>query len=320
MVQETKVAIREPLAITPAEIVENATTQAKLLMDIVEKTGCFQNIAGKKYLQVEAWETIGAFNRTHAETESIEPILKDGEVIGYNAKVQLWKDGQVIGGAYMPCYFTENCCKGKEGDAKHKACMSAAQTFATSKAYRMNYAYVAILAGYQPLPAEEITEDMKQPKPNKKGHYCELHALNFFMKGKMKSYAHPIGDTGEWCHEHKEQPKVDITTNRIVEPKVQKTAVADEPEEKPESLPDAVTPENTGIGEEPSPIDLDWLKDQLGVLQGKGLKAWTNTNVLSYLNAVTGQKSGKISEAVKLLTKEQAEAFVAKVQEAVDLS
>jgi len=22
----------------------------------------------------------------------------------------------------------------------------------------------------------------------------------------MKSYAHPIGDTGEWCHEHKEAP------------------------------------------------------------------------------------------------------------------
>jgi hypothetical protein len=207
------VVIREqPGMLTPAEVVEGATTQAKLLMDIVEKTKCYQQIANKKYLQVEAWETIGAFNRTHSETNSVAPIVKDGETIGYQAHVQLWKDGSIVGGAMMPCYFSENCCKGKEGDAKHKACMSAAQTFATSKAYRMNFSYVAILAGYQPMPAEEITEDMA-PIGNTKGdteHWCTDHQTNFFMRGKMKSYAHPIkdtegNDTGEWCHEHKDK-------------------------------------------------------------------------------------------------------------------
>jgi len=211
------------LTLNPNDVVENATTQAKLLMDIVEKTHCFQEISGKKYLQVEAWETIGAFNRTHAETESITPILKEDKTIGYQAHVQLWKDGAVVGGAVMPCYFTENCCKGKEGDAKHKASMSGAQTFATSKAYRMNYSYVAILAGYQPLPAEEITEDMKQTV-DKSQHWCKEHATAFFMRGKMKSYAHPIkdangNDTGEWCHERKEQSA--------------KPALAKEPEPEP---------------------------------------------------------------------------------------
>ena len=207
------VAVNEQASLSPSEVVKGATIQAKLLMDIVEQTQCFQQIRDKKYLQVEAWETIGAFNRTHVETESITPILKDNATIGYQAHVQLFKDGMIVGGAIMPCYFTENCCKGKEGDAKHKACMSAAQTFATSKAYRMNYSYVAILAGYQPLPAEEITEDMKQEAVvDKTEHYCKLHGTQFFMKGKMKSHAHPIkdengNDTGEWCHEHKEQPK-----------------------------------------------------------------------------------------------------------------
>jgi len=198
--KEKAITIRgQALELTPDEVVAGATVQARLLMDIVEKTNCYQVIANKKYLQVEAWETIGAFNRTHAETESIAPIIKDNETIGYQARVQLWKDGVVVGGAVMPCYFTENCCKGKEGDAKHKACMSAAQTFATSKAYRMNFSYVAILAGYQPLPAEEVTEDMKQDTTE---HWCEEHQTNFFKRGKMKSYAHPIGDTGGWCHEH----------------------------------------------------------------------------------------------------------------------
>lgn len=55
-----------PVALTPREVVVNATIQAKLLMDIVEKTHCYQQIRDKKYLQVEAWETIGAFNRTHS--------------------------------------------------------------------------------------------------------------------------------------------------------------------------------------------------------------------------------------------------------------
>jgi len=41
------------------------------------------------------------------------------------------------------------------------------------------------------------------------GHYCKDHKTLFFMKGKMKNYAHPIkgeagNDTGEWCNETEE--------------------------------------------------------------------------------------------------------------------
>ena len=36
-------------------------------------------------------------------------------------------------------------------------------------------------------------------------HYCTLHKTVFFMKGKMKGYAHPVkdeeGNTIEWCNE-----------------------------------------------------------------------------------------------------------------------
>jgi len=196
-------SVREPSELTPEEVVAGATTQARLLWDIVEKTKCFQEISGKKYLQVEAWETIGSFNRTHAETESIAPILKDNETIGYQARVQLWKDGVVVGGAIMPCYFTENCCKGKESDAKHKSCMSAAQTFATSKAYRMNFSYVAILAGYEPTPAEEMTGTASDERPANLEHWCETHQTKFFKRGKMKWWAHKIEGTENWCAEDK---------------------------------------------------------------------------------------------------------------------
>jgi len=216
MENETGMTTRQ-VQLTPTEVLEGATEQSKLLMNIVEQTKCYQVISGKKYLQVEAWETIGAFNRTHAETENVSPIIKDGETIGYQAHVQLWKDGNVVGGAVMPCFFTENCCKGKDGDAKHKSAMSAAQTFATSKAYRMNFSYIAILAGFQPMPAEEITTDMAEPV-DKTEHWCFEHGAAFFKKGKMRSFAHPIkddngDDTGDWCHEHvhkKEEAEQDI--------------------------------------------------------------------------------------------------------------
>ena len=196
-----EIVVGEAIPLSPAEVVTNATEQSKLLMSIVEQTGCYQNISGKKYLQVEAWETIGAFNQVHAETKAIVPITRDGEIVGYQADVQLIKHGMSVGGASMPCFFTENACKGKEGDAKHKACMSAAQTFATSKAYRMNYSYVAILAGFQPTPAEEMGATTEGDTPNKNEHWCEEHQVNFFKKGKMKGFAHKIEGTDKWCNE-----------------------------------------------------------------------------------------------------------------------
>jgi len=202
MSEGTAVAIQETPLI-PAEVVENATTQSKFLMDIVNKTHCYQEIKGKKYLQVEAWETIGAFNRVHAETKSMTPILrKDNgtdEVIGYQAHVQLVRDGNVVGGAVMPCYFTENACRGKQGDDIHKACMSAAQTFATSKAYRMNFSYVAILAGYQPMPAEEITEDVKEVKTTGKGAGTEGLDMDWIHQALIDLQ---WADVGKWLRAH----------------------------------------------------------------------------------------------------------------------
>lgn len=133
--------------ITPAEVVTQATEQAKLLMDIVERRGLFQEIQGKKYLEVEAWQTIGAFNRIHAETDWVKEIKDVNDVIvGYEAQVSLWKDsGAKAGQAILPCGLDDYPCRGREGMAKHKAAKSAAQTWAESKAYRMNFGYVAVL-------------------------------------------------------------------------------------------------------------------------------------------------------------------------------
>ena len=43
-------------------------------------------------------------------------------------------------------------------------------------------------------------------KPVKKEHWCAEHKIAFFKTSNMKSYAHPIGATGKWCHEHTGEP------------------------------------------------------------------------------------------------------------------
>lgn len=39
-----------------------------------------------------------------------------------------------------------------------------------------------------------------------KEHWCSIHNTEFFMRGKMKSYAHPVEGQKEWCYEYKDAP------------------------------------------------------------------------------------------------------------------
>jgi hypothetical protein len=158
----------------PKEVVALAKEQADSLMDIVEKQKLYIDIQGKKYLRVEAWETIGAFNLCGADPEWVEPMIIDGEMVGYRAKIRLVDDrtGLVVGGAISACGLDEFVARGKSGIAKHNAVMSMAQTRATSKAYRQKYAWVAVLAGYQPTPAEEMdTHNPQQQAPPKRNSW-----------------------------------------------------------------------------------------------------------------------------------------------------
>ena len=154
----------ETVGLSPREVADSAAEQAKTLMDIVDQQGLFTNIQGKKYLQVEAWETIGAFNSVGSDTEWIREFKIDDELIGWQAKVNLVdsRTGIQVGSGISVCGLDEFVAKGKHGVAKHNAVMSMAQTRATSKAYRAKYSWVAVLAGYQPTPAEEMPRDEPQ--------------------------------------------------------------------------------------------------------------------------------------------------------------
>ena len=50
-------------------------------------------------------------------------------------------------------------------------------------------------------PVGETGESSETEDSN--DHWCEIHQTSFFRKGKMRWWAHPIGDTGKWCSENK---------------------------------------------------------------------------------------------------------------------
>ena len=205
---------------SPGAIIARATEQANALMDVVEKRKLYAEIDGKKYLTAEAWETICAFNNASPITAWVIPIERDGVIIGFEARVDLWKNGELIGGAQMPCGLEEFPCRGKEGMAKEKAARSAAQTWALSKASRMKFSYVAVLAGFEPTPAEEMIEGqvIARAEASPTGHYCSTHKTVWFKRGRMRNYAHPIKgadgkDTGEWCNEPEREAQGEAQEN-----------------------------------------------------------------------------------------------------------
>ncbi len=74
--------------------------------------------------------------------------------------------------------------------------------------------------------SEFFTQDMEddqvgtQEKTDTKDHFCKVHNTPFFKRGKMKNYAHPIGDGKEWCNEHtegKKEPSVERADKDITD-------------------------------------------------------------------------------------------------------
>ena len=182
---------------TPAEQVAQFTDWADALMGVVESRKLYidPRRTGKKYLMIEAWELIGAFAGLRAEPESVEPRRgEDGIIIGYDAKVVLVdiKTGEKRGGgAFALCGMDEDVVKGqKTNGAKNNACMSMAQTRATSKAFRLNFSYVVALGGYQPTPAEEMV-NLKEETEEEAEHWCNIHGAKMIWTEKQQTSGYP---------------------------------------------------------------------------------------------------------------------------------
>ena len=225
----------EPQAISlyedPEDVIKRTTAWANSLIKVVQDKGMSSYIGRKpgeqkEYLNVEGWQLIGSFAGVHAVTDYVREYVVEGEVVGHEAKVLLMQGDQIISSGIMTCGYEEFPCQGKKGMAKVKAAVSAAQTWAESKAYRMKFAFVAKLAGYEPTPSEEMHEtpglssapsprqSAPAPTPTSNGtvqvedtgdHRCPYHNTEWAqterMRGMNMGHSHSLGKDMGWCNQ-----------------------------------------------------------------------------------------------------------------------
>lgn len=140
------------VSMQPAEVVEQATVAAQTLKKVLEGKAKKVLINGEQYLEFEDWQTLGRFyGYTVAATETTE-IWREGKLIGFSAKAVVYQNGQIASNAESSCMRDEPNWKTRP----EFMLKSMAQTRACAKALRNVLAWVAVLAGYKPTPAEEM--------------------------------------------------------------------------------------------------------------------------------------------------------------------
>jgi len=157
------------------------------------------------------------------------------------------------------------------------------------------------LSGMLNIAADEDDDAKNVPesKPvDKTEHWCAEHNTAFFKRGKMKSYAHPIGDTGTWCYER--------TPSDWKEPKPNaKQAEKDIAELWEGGEP---TPEAPGQPTEAGEVvygSFDWITQTLGIIR------WTEKTAKSWLRSqFKVDVEGKLDDILASLDAEKLDAFL----------
>jgi hypothetical protein len=137
----------------PGEVLEEARKAATALATVVKGKKKPVIMNGEQYLEFEDWQTVAKFYGVSAKVISTE-YIEFGEVRGFQARaVALNRYGMEISAAEAMCLNDEPNWKAKPLFQLR----SMAQTRACAKSLRNVLAWVVVLAGYKPTPAEEMT-------------------------------------------------------------------------------------------------------------------------------------------------------------------
>jgi hypothetical protein len=188
VVETTAVAVRREeappaptsifAAMRPAERIALGTEIADALKGVLDAKGLIVRIPGKngvvsEHVKAEGWQTCASLCGIAARIASTTKTSN-----GYEARAEAVRieNGVVIGAG-------EACCTKDEKRwqyADEYAVKSMAQTRAVSKALRGVLAWVIVLAGYNPTPAEEVPpggfDNEKPEKPAKPDYDHEAAA------------------------------------------------------------------------------------------------------------------------------------------------
>ncbi len=158
------------LSRAPEIVLAEAAKAATALKDVIERKSKKVTFNGEQYLEFEDWQTLGRFYGITAKIVETN-YVEYGEVHGFEAKaVALRSDGMEISAAEAACLTDEEKWRGRAkyenvGGVRTQVgeepvplfqLKSMAQTRASAKVLRNVLAWVAVLAGYRPTPAEEL--------------------------------------------------------------------------------------------------------------------------------------------------------------------
>lgn len=161
------------VARAPEIVLDEARKAAKALQDVIESKAKKVVLNGKTYLTYEDWQTVGRFYGISAGVESTK-YIEYGDVKGFESRAfaVVTSTGVHISAAEAMCLNDEanwgmrakyDWVNGKRVKAGEEPTplfqlRSMAQTRACAKALRNVLAFVPVLAGYEPTPAEEMVE------------------------------------------------------------------------------------------------------------------------------------------------------------------
>jgi len=139
----------------PDEILKDAKQSAMQLQTVIKNKRRPVIFNGEQYLEFEDWQTVGRFYGLTAKVVSTA-FVEYGDAKGFEAKAVVLnvQTGMEISAA-------EAVCLNDEKNWSQKPLFqlkSMAQTRACAKALRNVLAWVAVLAGYKPTPAEEMSD------------------------------------------------------------------------------------------------------------------------------------------------------------------
>lgn len=143
---------------------EQAESIAKTMAAKCEGPAYVSVISGRRYPTVSWWTAVGAslgfFPR---EVSCVRQERGDDRICVYEAVVEVVNQasGQIVGRGSAICSSKEK----NWGNRDEYAIRSMAITRATGKAYRLGLAFIAVMAGLEATPSEEMPPQQAQSRP-----------------------------------------------------------------------------------------------------------------------------------------------------------
>ena len=146
----------------PSIILAEATEAARALKDVISKKAKPVMFNGEQFLEFEDWQVLGRFYGVTAKEDGDPEVVEIGDSHGFKASSVALFQGQVISRATAYCFDDEPNWSQKP----LFQLASMAQTRANSKVLRNVLAWVVVLAGYKPTPAEEM-DGLREPQKSR---------------------------------------------------------------------------------------------------------------------------------------------------------